>query len=88
MLEERIAELNDNSMRQKSFQSLTPVTMRRNDKIRDSGVGETRFLGEFQQIKDKSPSPDNVPVKLTNTFAETSTGKTPMDMSKTPRLQR
>jgi hypothetical protein len=80
MLEERIVELREDSMRQKSFQSSTPVTTHTNNKVRDSGVGKTRFSGEFQQMKDKSLSPDNAPVKHTNTFVKTSTGKTPMDM--------
>jgi hypothetical protein len=80
MLEERIAELREDSMRQKSFQSSTPVTMRTNDKARDSGVGETRFSGEFQQMKEKSLSPDIAPAKDHNISAERLTGKTRMDV--------
>ena len=80
MLEERIAELREDSMRQKSFQSSTPVSMRTNDKVRDSGVGETRFSGEFKQMKEKSPSPDNAPPKDHNISAERLTGKTLMDV--------
>jgi hypothetical protein len=64
-------------MRQKSFQSSTPLTTHTNDKVRDSNIGETRFLGAFQQMKNKSQSPDNAPLKHTDTFAETSIGKTP-----------
>jgi hypothetical protein len=80
MLEERIAELREEIMRHKGFQSSTPITMCTNDKDRDSGVGETCFSLEFKQMKEMSPSPDNAPSKDHNISAERLTGKTLMDV--------
>jgi hypothetical protein len=74
ILEEKLVELREESMRQKSFQSPMPVTTQKKDRVRDSDVGEAHFSGEFQDI-GKSPTLDSALGKHTKTSAEKSTGQ-------------
>jgi hypothetical protein len=74
ILEEKLAELREESMRWKNFQSPMPVTTRMNDRVRDSDVGEAHFCEEFQE-RGKSPTLNSAQGKHTKTSAEKSTGQ-------------
>jgi hypothetical protein len=74
ILEEKLAELREESKRWKNFPAPMPVTTRMNDRVSDSGVGKAHFSDEFQE-RGKSPTLNSAPGKHTKTSAEKSTGQ-------------
>ena len=69
ILEEKLAELREESTRRKNFQSSMHVTTRMDSRVKDSAGGEAHFSDEFQE-RGKSPTLNSEPGKHTKTSTE------------------